>query len=135
MQKNTLLILQTIVAAAAAKYMSAFAIGKEVTVADLIADIKSAIWREITSDTAIADGSDFENILCGLVPQTSPQSVKVAEYVHSLKGMDKNIAKIILGVCLLDGDHYIPVDFNIVKEMEEFKDSFISELVKKLNKQ
>lgn len=133
MQKTTLLILNTIATAAVAKYMAAFAAGKDATVADLIGDIKTALWREIPSDTA--DGSDYENIICGLVPQTSPQSIKVAEYVHSLKGMDKNIAKIILGVCLLDGGHYIPVDFDIVKEMEDFKQSFIEELAKKLNKQ
>lgn len=128
MQKSTLLILNTIVAAAAAKYMAAFAAGKEVTVAGLIGDVKTALWREIPAETP--DGSDYENIICGLVPQTSPQSIKTAEYIHSLKGMDKNIAKIILGTCLLDGGHHIPVNFDIVKEMEEFKDSFIESINK-----
>lgn len=128
MQKNTLLILTTVATAAVAKFKADFAAGKNPTVADLISNIKTALWREIPSDTA--DGSDYENIVCGLVPQTSKQSVKTAEYVHALKGMDKNIAKIILAVHLIDGEHYIPVDFDLQKEMEEFKDSFISEINK-----
>ena len=127
MQKNTLLILTT-VAAAVSKFKADFAAGKSPTVADLISNIKTSLWREIPSDTA--DGSDYENIVCGLVPQTSKQSVKTAEYVHALKGMDKNIAKIILAIRLIDGEHYIPVDFDIAKEMEEFKDSFIESLNK-----
>ena len=129
MQKNTLLILTTVATAAVAKFKADFAAGKDATVADIISNIKTALWREIPSDTA--DGSDYENIVCGIVPQTSPQSRKVGEYVHSLKGMDKNIAKIILAMRLIDGEHYIPVNFNIQKEMEEFKDSFISEINKK----
>ena len=129
MQKSTLLILTTVAAAAVAKFKADFAAGKSPTVADLISNIKTALWREIPSDTA--DGSDYENIVCGIIPQTSPQSRKIGEYVTSLKGMDKNIAKIILAIKLIDGEHYIPVDFNLQQEMEEFKDSFIQEINKK----
>lgn len=128
MQKTTLLILTTIANAAEARYKAAFVAGKKPTVGDLICDIKSALWREIPSDTP--DGSDYENIVCGLIPQTSPQATKVGEYVKSLKGLDKNIAKIILGLRLIDGELRIPVYFDIQKEMEEFKDSFISEINK-----
>ena len=128
MQKTTLLILTTIATTAVARYKAAYVAGKQPTVADLICDIKSALWREIPSDTP--DGSDYENIVCGIIPRTSPQSVKVGEYVKSLKELDKNIAKIILGLKLIDGGHHIPVDFDISKEMEEFKDSFISEINK-----
>ena len=129
MQKTTLLILTTIANAAVARYKAAFVAGKQPTVGDLICDVKSALWREIPSDTP--DGSDYENIVCGLIPQTSPQATKVGECVKSLKGLDKNIAKIILGLRLIDGELRIPVDFDIQKEMEEFKDSFISEINKK----
>ena len=129
MQKSTLLVLSTIATAAVAKYKADFAGGKQPTVADIISNIKTALWREVPSDTA--DGTDYENIVCGLIPQTSKQSIKTAEYVHALKGMDKNIAKIILAIRLIDGEHYIPVDFDISREMEEFKDSFISEINKK----
>ena len=128
MQTSTLLILNTIAAAAVAKFKADFAAGKQPTVADLIGNIKTALWREIPVDTP--DGSDYENIVCGLIPRTSPQSVKVGEYVKSLKGLDKNIAKIILGLKLIDGGHHIPVDFDISKEMEVFKDSFILEINK-----
>lgn len=129
MQKTTLLILTTIANAAVARYKAAYQPRKQPTVADLICDIKSALWREIPSDTP--DGSDYENIVCGLIPQTSPQATKVGEYIKSLKGLDKNIAKIILGLRMIDGELRIPVDFDIQKEMEEFKDSFISEINKK----
>lgn len=128
MQKTTLLILTTIATAAVARYKAAYVAGKYPTVADLICDIKSALWREIPSDTP--DGSDYENIVCGIIPQTSPQSVKVGEFVKGLKGLDKNIAKIILGLRLIDGELRIPVDFDLVKEMEDFKQSFISEISK-----
>ena len=128
MQKNTLLILTTIATAAVSRYRAAYVAGKQPTVADLICDIKSALWREIPADTP--DGSDYENIVCGIVPQTSAQSIKVGEYVKAAKGLDKNIAKIILGLKLIDGERYIPVDFDLQKEMEEFKDSFISEINK-----
>ena len=128
MQKSTLLVLTTIAAAAVARYKAAYVAGKQPTVSDLIYDIKSALWREIPSDTP--DGSDYENIVCGLIPQTSPQATKVGEYVKSLTGIEKNIAKIILGIKLIDGERYIPVDFDIQKEMEEFKDSFIQEINK-----
>ena len=129
MQKNTLLILTTIATAAVSRYRAAYVAGKQPTVADLICDIKSALWREIPADTP--DGSDYENIVCGIIPQTSPQATKVGEYVKGLKGLDKNIAKIILGIKLIDGERYIPVDFDISKEMEEFKSSFIEEINKK----
>ena len=128
MQKTTLLILTTIATAAVARYKAAYVAGKQPTVADLICDIKSALWREIPADTP--DGSDYENIVCGIVPQTSPQATKVGEHVKALKGLDKNIAKIILGIRLIDGEHYIPVDFDLQKEMEDFKQSFISEINK-----
>ena len=129
MQTTTLLILNTIAAAAVAKFKANFVAGKQPTVDGLIGDIKSALWREIPADAP--EGSDYEKIVCGIVPQTSPQSVRVGEFVLGLKGLDKNIAKIILGIRWLDGEHYIPVDFDIKKEMEEFKDSFISEINKK----
>lgn len=128
MQTSTLLILNTLAAASVAKFKADFIAGKKPTVDSLINDIKSALWREVPSDTA--DGSDYENIVCGIVPQTSPQSRKIGECVIGLKGLEKNIAKIILGIHLLDGEHYIPVDFDLVKEMEGFKQSFISEINK-----
>ena len=129
MQKTTLLILTTIATTAVARYRAAYVAGKQPTVADLISDIKTALWGEIPVDTP--DGSDYENIVCGIVPQTSAQSIKVGEYVKAAKGLDKNIAKIILGLRLIDEERYIPVDFNIVKEMEDFKQSFIEEINKK----
>lgn len=102
--------------------------GKQPTVGDLIADIKTAIWKEIPSN--IPDGSDHEKIVCGIIPQTSPQSRKIGEYVIGLNGLEKNVAKIILGLKLLDGEFYIPVDFDLQKEMEGFKSSFIEEINK-----
>ena len=129
MQTSTLLILNTLAAASVAKFKADFIAGKKPTVDSLINDIKSALWREVPADTA--DGSDYENIVCGIVPQTSPQSRQSGEYVVALKGIDKSIAKIILGIHLLDGEHYIPVDFDLQKEMEDFKQSFIEEINKK----
>lgn len=77
------------------------------------------------------DGSDYELIVCGIVPQSSKHAAEVGEFVKGLKGLEKNIAKIILGTKLLDDGFHIPADFDIKKEMEEFKDSFISEINKK----
>ena len=128
MQKSTLLVLNTITAAAVAKFQTDIAAGKQPTVEGLISAIKTAIWREVND---APDGSDYELIVCGIIPQSSEHAAKTGEYVKSLQGMEKNIAKIILGIKLLDGGFHIPADFNLQQEMEEFKDSFISEINKK----
>lgn len=117
----------TIAAAAVAKFQADFAAGKQPTVAGLVSTIKTGIWREVND---APEGSDYELIVCGIVPQSSQQAAKAAEYVKGLSGIEKNIAKIILGLKLLDGGFYIPVDFDLVKEMEEFKSSFIEEINK-----
>lgn len=129
MQKSTLLVLTTIATAAVEKYKADFAAGRNPTVLDIIINIKNALWREVSAETP--DGSDAENIVCGLIPQTSPQSIKTGEYVKTLTSLDRNIAKIILGTRLLDGEMYLPAGFDMAKEIEEFKSSFISELNKK----
>lgn len=128
MQKSTLLILNTIATAAVAKFKADFSAGKQPTVDGLISTIKTSIWREVND---APDGSDYELIVCGIIPQSSAHAAKVGEYVKTLSGIEKNIAKIILGIKLLDGGFHIPADFNLQQEMEEFKDSFISEINKK----
>lgn len=128
MQKSTLLVLNTIAAAAVAKFQADFAAGKQPTVNGLINTIKTGIWREANM---APEGSDYEKIVCGIIPQSSKHATEVGEYVQGLSGLEKNIAKIILGIKLLDGGFHIPADFNLQQEMEEFKDSFISEINKK----